>query len=350
MLSHNINFKHYLYYLIRSIYMPKRTYHIPIFVPHKGCPHDCVFCNQKKITGHTDVCDTIEIKTIVEEYLSSIAKNGSREDAHIEVAFFGGSFTGIDRDVQEEYMKCVEPDIKSGDIDGIRCSTRPDYIDDDILTMVKSYGMSVIELGVQSADDRVLSITNRGHSFADVENAAMLIKKHGISLGLQMMTGLPGDTPEGALATAMKIADLEPDCVRIYPTLVMEGTHLAKMYNDGIYAPQTLDEAVELVADIIPIFSDRNIDIIRIGLQTTDNVNADTVIGPYHPAFAELCYGRIERKRIEERIVADDMKACRLEISAPKSCFSKIIGHKKSNAVYFKEKYNIDIVLKEEEI
>ena len=330
--------------------MQKRTYHIPIFVPHKGCPHDCVFCNQKKITGHTDVCDVDGITTTVEEYLSSIAKNGSREDAHIEVAFFGGSFTGIERDVQEEYMRAVEPYIKTGAIDGIRCSTRPDYINDDVLTMLKGYGMSVIELGVQSADDKVLSITNRGHSFEDVERAAKLIKSYGISLGLQMMTGLPGDTYEGCIATAKKIADLEPDCVRIYPTLVMEGTHLAKMYTDGTYRPQTIDEAVELVSEIIPIFADKNIDIIRIGLQTTDNVNSDTVIGPYHPAFAELCYGRIERNRIEERIVADNMKDCILEISAPKSRFSKITGHKKSNTLYFKEKYNIDIVLKEEEI
>jgi histone acetyltransferase (RNA polymerase elongator complex component) len=165
-----------------------------------------------------------------------------------------------------------------------------------------------------------------------------------------MMTGLPGDTYEGCIATAKKIAELEPDCVRIYPTLVMDGTHLAKMYTDGTYRPQTIDEAVELVSEIIPIFADKNIDIIRIGLQTTDNVNSDTVIGPYHPAFAELCYGRIERNRIDERIVADNMKDCRLEISAPKNQFSKIIGHKKTNALYFKEKYNIDIVLKEEEI
>ena len=330
--------------------MQKRTYHIPIFVPHKGCPHDCVFCNQKKITGHTDVCDTEEIKTTVEEYLASISENGTRQDAHIEVAFFGGSFTGIDKDVQEEYMQAVEPYIKSGQIDGIRCSTRPDYINEDILAMLKSYGMSVIELGVQSADDRVLKITNRGHSFEDVERAAKLIKSYGLSLGLQMMTGLPGDTREGAIETARKIAALEPDCVRIYPTLVMDGTHLSKMYSDGEYYPQTTDEAVELVAEIIPIFAERNIDIIRIGLQTTDNVNQDTVIGPYHPAFAELCYGRVERDKIEKLIVADKLQNCQLEIFAPKSRFSKIAGHKKSNSKYFKEKYNVDIILREENL
>ncbi len=328
--------------------MLKRTYHIPIFVPHKGCPHDCVFCNQKKITGHTNVCDGAQIKTTVEEYLDSIAKNGSREDAHIEVAFFGGSFTGIDTDVQKEYMRTVEPYVKSGAIDGIRCSTRPDYINDDILTMLKGYGMSVIELGVQSADDRVLNITNRGHSFEDVVQASRLIKKHGISLGLQMMTGLPGDSRDGCIATARKIAELEPDCVRIYPTLVMEGTHLAKMYHNGTYTPLPLDEAVELVAEIIPIFTNRNIDIIRIGLQTTDNVNQDTVVGPYHPAFAELCYGRVERNTIEELIVESDIKDGALEILAPKNRFSKIVGHRKSNSIYFKEKYNVDIILKEE--
>lgn len=327
--------------------MNKRTYHIPIFVPHKGCPHDCVFCNQTKITGHTDECDAMKIKYTVEEYLASIAKNCPRDSAHIEVAFFGGSFTGIDAALQQEYMLAVQPYLSDGRIDGIRCSTRPDYINHDILTMLKGYGMSVIELGVQSAQPHVLSLANRGHSFDDVIAASRLIKKFDISLGLQMMTGLPGDNFEGCVDTARKIAELEPDCVRIYPTLVMGDTRLAEMYKNGLYTPHTVDEAVELVSQIIPIFEQKGIDIIRIGLQTTDNVNADTVIGPYHPAFAELCYGRLERNKIENNIIERGLRDCTLEIPATRAMVSKIIGHKKANYVYFKEKYNIDIVCKE---
>ena len=327
----------------------KRIYHIPIFVPHKGCPHDCVFCNQKKITGHTDVCDAKQVTHTVDMYLQSICKNVKREDCHIEVAFFGGSFTGIDIQTQKQYLQSVEPYLQSGVIDGIRCSTRPDYINDEILSLLKSYGMSVIELGVQSADDVVLKKANRGHTFVDVKNASELIKKHGISLGLQMMTGLPGDTYTTCVETAKKIASLKPCCVRIYPTLVMEDTMLYSMYQKGEYKPQTVDEAVQLVSQIIPIFQSAGSQIIRIGLQTTDNVNRNTVIGPYHPAFAELCYSRIERNKIEKHITENNIKNMNVQISAPKHMFSKIVGHKKSNILYFKEKYNVDISVCENE-
>lgn len=327
--------------------MNKRIYHIPIFVPHMGCPHDCVFCNQKKITGHIDACNANDVTRTIEEYLLSINQNTKREDAHIEVAFFGGSFTGIDIDVQREYLTAVQPFLKNGQIDTIRCSTRPDYINDQILSMLKSYGMGVIELGVQSANDDVLHKSNRGHTFDDVINAVNLIKQYGIDVGLQMMTGLPGDTKQTSIETAKKIASLNPKCVRIYPTLVMEGTMLYNMYKSGSYKIWSLEDAIETVSTIIPIFQNKGIDIIRIGLQTTDNVNEKTVIGPYHPAFAELCYSRIERNKIEQLIISDNIKDTTLSINIPKQLFSKVIGHKKENLFYFKDKYNVDIILKE---
>lgn len=325
--------------------MNKKTFHIPIFVPHKGCPHDCAFCNQKKITGSVDVCDSAVVKQTIEQHLDSINSKVKRECAHIEVAFFGGSFTGINIETQIDYLNVVEPFLKRGEIDGIRCSTRPDCINDEILSVLKSKGMSVIELGVQSASDYVLKKTNRGHSFEDVVNASNLIKKHGISLGLQMMTGLPGDTKEMCFETARKIAALKPECVRIYPTLVMEGTLLFDMYRSNAYKPQSLEEAVDLVSYIIPVFNSIGADIIRIGLQTTDNVNQKTVIGPYHPAFAELCYGRIERNKIEKYITENNLSNVTLKIISPKNMFSKITGHKKENCMYFKTKYNINIKL-----
>ncbi len=323
----------------------KRIYRIPIFVPHKGCPHDCVFCNQKKITGYTQQCTPQSVAKIADEYLESIYKTCKREDAYIEIAYFGGSFTGIELELQKQYMQAANEYLSQGKIDGIRCSTRPDYINDDILSMLKSYGITTIELGVQTTDDECLMLSNRGHTFADVVNACALIKRYGINLGLQMMTGLPGDTEQKSLKTADDIIALGPQCVRIYPTLVLEGTYLYTMYKNGNYKPFSLDETVDLCAQLINKFKHNNIEIIRIGLQTTDEININTVIGPYHPALAELCYGRIERNRIEKYVVDNNLKNTVLKIQAPKQMFSVISGHKKENTIYFKKKYNIDICL-----
>ena len=240
-------------------------------------------------------------------------------------------------------MKIAQSYVNSGRVHGIRCSTRPDAIDDDILLNCKKYGVTAIELGVQSADEEVLSLSERGHSFKDVENASDLIKKYGIELGLQMMTGLPGDTFEKSIETANKIASLCPKNVRIYPTLVMEGTRLMEMYEKGEYEPQSLLYAVNLAAEVAQIFISKGIDILRISLQTTDGVNAKTVIGPYHEAFAELVYSEIEKRKLEKHIIENKLSNCTLEIKTDKP--SQVIGHRRSNKEYFKEKYNIDIKL-----
>ena len=261
----------------------------------------------------------------------------------MEIAFFGGSFTAIEPEKQTELLSMAARYVEAGRVNGIRCSTRPDAIDEDVINRALAYHMTAIELGVQSADDAVLENCERGHSFEDVKKASELIRANGISLGLQMMTGLPGDTPEGSIETAKKIAALKPDCVRIYPTLVMEGTRLYEMYKNGIYKPQSVEEAVEAVTRIIGIFEENNIEILRIGLQTTDNINEKTVIGPYHPAFAELCYGRIQRNKTEARILAENLRNCLFEVDAPGNMISKILGHKKENVRYFKEKYNVDL-------
>ncbi len=322
-----------------------KIFRIPIFVPHKGCPNDCVFCNQKKITGHTAECTPQSVAKIADEHLKYILKKCDREAAYIEIAYFGGSFTGIQFELQKQYMQIANKYLTQGKIDGIRCSTRPDYINDDILNMLKSYGITTIELGVQSTDNECLKLSNRGHNFEDVKNAARLIKKHNINLGLQMMTGLPGDTEQKSLKTADDIISLEPQCVRIYPTLVLQGTHLYTMYQNGEYQPFSLEMTVDLCAQLINKFKSNNIQIIRIGLQTTDEINANTVIGPYHPALAELCYGRLLRNKIEQFVLNNHIKNECLKIDSPKQQFSKIMGHKKENYVYFKNKYNIDLKL-----
>lgn len=325
--------------------MKQRVFHIPVFVPHKGCPHDCVFCNQRKITGQIEEMNAAKARSIIDSHLETIEKHNDRGAYHAEIAFFGGSFTAIERESMQELLSLAHGYVLSGRVNGVRCSTRPDCINDEVLALCKSYGMTAIELGVQSADDEVLKASNRGHTFKDVTNAAKLIKAYGMELGLQMMTGLPCDTAAKSIQTAEKIASLSPDSVRIYPTLVMEGTHLALMHQSGTYNPQTLDDAVELAAELVSIFLKNGITILRIGLQTTDGVNASTVKGPYHNAFAELVYGRIWRSKIEADIIARSLHDTTYEIDAPADKISQIIGHKKENANYFKRKYNIMLKL-----
>ena len=327
--------------------MKKRVFHIPVFVPHSGCPHDCVFCNQKKITGQKDEMTTEKAKEIIETHLCSIEKNNARESCFVEIAFFGGSFTAIDRNKMTELLSLANSYVGSGRVDGIRCSTRPDCISEDVLDICKNYSMTSIELGVQSADENVLLLSNRGHSFQDVENASKLIKSYDMELGLQMMTGLPGDSFATTMETAKKIAAQKPDTVRIYPTLVMEGTHLWEMYKKGEYIPQTLDEAVELVSELISFFEKENIRILRIGLQTTDEVNENSVIGPYHNAFAELCYARVMRGKIEKELLAAKSSG---ELAKKEFCYkttannvSKAVGHRGENKKYFRKKYGIDL-------
>ena len=317
-----------------------RTYHIPIFVPHKGCPHDCVFCNQKQITGQSDADVTgADVKKIIEENLATMDT-----DSYIEVAFFVGSFTGIETQKQEELLKAAYPYIESGKVNGIRCSTRADYIDEVTLTILKKYGASAVELGVQSTDSDVLQKSNRGHTFAQVADASSAIKEWGMELGLQMMLGLPGDTKEKMIRTCEDLISLEPKCVRIYPTLVVPHTKLWKMYETGEYTPLTLEETVDILSEIIPKFEKAGIDIIRVGLQTTDNINEDTVKGPYHPAIRELAEGRIIRKFLEKY-----MPCKKLEVAVNPKRVSATSGHGKCNKIYFKEKYSCDFSVKSDD-
>ena len=313
-----------------------RTYHIPIFVPHKGCPNDCVFCNQRKITGRLDDVTPEDVVKTIEENLATMDKN-----ACIEVAFFGGSFTGIDFDKQTALLKAAYPYVVSGAVKGIRCSTRADYIDKKILDNLKKYGVTTIELGVQSTDDEVLCASRRGHSFECVKTASELIKSYGISLGLQMMLGLPGDTEHKMLKTAQDLIDLSPECVRIYPTLVVPDTELCAMYHRGEYEPLSLEFTVDVLSRIIPMFLSAGINIIRIGLQTTDNINEATVQGPYHPAIRELATGRIIRNCIEENISSFDG----VVYVSPRNV-SAAVGHKGCNREYFMDKYSINLCVR----
>ncbi len=318
-----------------------KTFNIPIFVPHKGCPHDCIFCNQKKITGKASDINLDDVVKTIEENLSSI-KNIEGEK-YIEIAFFGGSFTAIEKDTRESLCKIAYKYLKNGLIDGIRCSTRPDCIDKNVLDELKNYGFTAIELGVQSTDDEVLLKSGRGHKSDVVFSSSKLIKEFGFSLGLQMMIGLVGDTYEKSIKTAKDIISLKPDCVRVYPTLVIKDTPLFDMMQNGEYIPISIDYTVKILSEILDMFYNENIKVIRVGLQTTDDVNQNTVSGPYHGAIRELAEGEIFKNKIENYVVKNNLKTCKILIFANQKDISKISGQNKKNSKYFYEKYKIKI-------
>lgn len=315
---------------------------IPVFIPHKGCPFDCIYCNQKKISGQRDEMTEEKMVSEIESYLSLADK-----DSYIEIAFYGGSFTGIEKSEQLKFLKTANKYMNKGNIKAIRLSTRPDYISEDILDYLKEYKVGTIELGVQSLDDEVLEKSCRGHSQEVVFNSSKLIKKNGFVLGIQTMIGLPGDTDEKALETAKKVVGLKPDLLRIYPTLVIKDTYLEKMYNKGEYTPLSLEDAVELCAKLLRIYRENNINVIRIGLQPTESINedGDVVAGPFHPAIRQLVESKLALNRIEEIIEQNNLsKKSSLTICTSRKRISDIVGQKKCNVNYLKKKYGYDKV------
>ena len=308
---------------------PKKHYIIPIFVPHSGCPHQCVFCNQRSISGMQKQVTSDDVKKTINEYLETIPKA-----ANIELAFYGGSFTGIPIELQKELLTSTQEYIKAGIIQSIRISTRPDYINKEILETLKDYRVETIELGVQSMDDEVLKLSNRGHTFEDVVRASNMIKQYKFSLGHQMMIGLPGDTCEKDISTAKQLIGLKPDVFRIYPVLVIKDTKLETMYKTGDYEPISLDNAVEISKEILKLFKINDITVIRIGLQATENINCenDVVAGPFHPAFKELVEAELRIDMIRYMLSAYDNyidKVMYVFVNIKE--ISKTIGQKKSN-------------------
>lgn len=329
----------------------KKEYIIPIFVPHLGCPNDCTFCNQKKISGQKTNISSKDVNGIIEYYLS----NFKEHDKKVEVAFFGGSFTGIDVNIQEELLSAAYEFIKKEKVDSIRISTRPDYINQDILNLLKKYNVKTIELGVQSANDFVLQKARRGHTFEDVKKASKLIRKNGFILGHQMMVGLPESSQKDEIETAKKLIKLKPKIVRIYPVLVIKGTKLADDYLDGTYKPNTLEQAVETSAILLKMFSKKKIDVIRIGLQSTDeicnpeNENSQVVAGPYHPAFRQLVESRICYDEFSKKIRDLNNRVKVVKVNVNGNMINNFVGHKKENIKRIKEIYNVDVVVERDD-
>lgn len=312
----------------------KKHSNISIFIPHMGCPNMCSFCNQ-----HTISNSVAPSPKEVGEMLANACENLPEGEA--EIAFFGGSFTAIGRDYMTALLEQAYPYVNGGKVCGIRCSTRPDCIDGDVLNVLKSYGVTAIELGAQSMDNAVLAANNRGHSAEDVYNASVLIKEYGFELGLQMMTGLYLSTPEKDIETAEKIAEIKPDTVRIYPTVILKGTRLGELYKSGEYMPYSFETAAEICADMLEMFERKDIRVIKLGLHASETVEADMLGGFYHPAFREICEGILFRREIEKHIEAGGKY---IVYTAP-NAVSKAAGQKKCNIKYFSEKgINIKIM------
>lgn len=302
---------------------------VSLFVPHLGCPHTCVFCNQRAISGQTAPLTEEAIVAACET-----ARACPHDVADSEIAFFGGSFTAIARNEMVRCLEAAKPYV-GRDFGGIRISTRPDCVDDEVLSLLKAYGVTAIELGAQNMDEAVLALNGRGHTAQATVAASALIKENGFSLGLQMMTGLYGSTPEKDLATAERFVQLAPDTVRIYPTVVLEHTALAGLWRQGSYTPPTLEDSVALCADLLRLFRENNIRVIRLGLHSGGNVEEGYLAGVYHPAFGELCESRVYRDLLEERLRGIAPGAYTVFVN--EKALSKMIGQKKSNLAYFQQ-------------
>ena len=329
----------------------KKKYVIPVFVPHLGCPNNCIFCNQKSISGQKEELTKEKAKEIIEEFLKGIKDNESEK----EIAFFGGSFTAIKEEKQEELLSLAYEYIKSGQVNSIRISTRPDYINKQILKRLKKYKVKTIELGVQSANNYILEKAGRGHTFEDVKKASKLIRLYGFTLGHQMMVGLPESNRIDEINTAKKLIKLKPKMVRIYPVLVIKGTPLEKQYQEGTYKPLTLVQAIETCKELVLLFNNKKIDIIRVGLQNTDEIaepqdeQSEVVAGPFHPAFRQLVESSMWYDVILNKIKKLNAKVKEVEVTVNPQDVNSVIGHKRENIEKLKETYDVELIIKQDE-
>ena len=316
--------------------MSARQSIIPVFVPHLGCPNDCVFCNQRRISGRQQPATAQTVIEAVNQAAEILPEGLKRQ-----IAFYGGSFTAIEESVQTELLETAKAFMDRGVIDSIRLSTRPDAIDDKVIARLKHYGVETVELGAQSMDDEVLRLSARGHSAADVSKASKLIKAAGFRLILQMMTGLPGDSFEKSVETAEKIIALKPDGVRIYPTVIVKDTALYDMWKSGRYAEHRVEDAVEVCAAILPMFEKAGIPVIRLGLNPTDELSGGAAAaGAYHPALGEMVKSRIMYKKACD-ILEGVEKGSRVTLAVAPSKVSQMVGQKRENIKKLSEKFGL---------
>jgi histone acetyltransferase (RNA polymerase elongator complex component) len=321
----------------------QKPFIVPVFIPHAGCPHRCVFCNQVSITGSDG--GALSPENVCRRIQQFLAYNQGRRHP-VEIAFYGGNFLGLEEAAIGSLLETAAAFVNHGRADGIRFSTRPDTIDDARLDLLANYPVAAVELGVQSMDDNVLTRCRRGHSAADTRRAVARLKSRGLAIGLQMMVGLPAEDEAGALASAREIAALQPDFVRIYPTVVIEDSHLARWYRRGDYVPLSLEDAVDRTAGIHRIFSSRGIPVIRMGLQASRDLDDGTTVvaGPSHPAFGHLVYAALfleaARRALRIRRPLHD----RVTLSVHPKNISRLRGLKNANIIALANEFDIAAV------
>lgn len=316
--------------------MSARERIIPVFIPHVGCPHNCVFCNQIKISGMLKPADQATVIQAVEN-----AKQILPADSKPQLAFYGGSFTAIPIKEQDSLLSAAHSYIESGFLHSIRLSTRPDAINPGILERLRAYGVRTIELGAQSLDKDVLQLSGRGHTAEDVFNASELVKEYGFNLIIQIMTGLPGDTPEKDIKTAMEVCRIAPDGVRIYPAVIIRDTALYQLWKSGKYKEHTVEDAVDICSRIVPLFEKSGIRIIRLGLNPTDDLSSgEAVGGAYHPAFGELVRSRIMFERMYDLLHAVPAGSSVI-VYGPANRLSQMAGQHRENLNRLKDYYSL---------
>ena len=313
----------------------KKHINVPIFIPHVGCPNDCVFCNQRKISGKMRF-DKASVRRELDEAFATVNKA-----LPAQIAYFGGSFTGIERNEMTELLGIANEYIEAGKCDSIRISTRPDYISREILEILKAYRVSSVELGIQSTDDAVLRACRRGHTKEDSFRAAALIKEYGMEFIGQMMVGLPLGTEENERKTALDICRMGADGARIYPTVVFEETALAGLMRNGTYLPLTTEASVARAANALGVFLGHDVPVIRIGLQSGEALERGIGVaaGGYHPAVGELAYARCFRDMLEEALAKEQTAGRLAVVRAHPSDVSKVIGQRGANRIYLTEKF-----------
>ena len=312
--------------------MSPRRRILPVFVPHLGCPHDCVFCNQKRISGQA-------LPATAEAVVQTIRQGISVAGPGCELAFYGGSFTAIPVQEQEALLGAALPFLRSGDLAAIRVSTRPDAVDAASLERLRRFGVKTVELGAQSMWDEVLTASGRGHTAADTCRSAALLREAGFSVILQMMTGLPGSNDELDIETARQIIALRPDGVRIYPTVVLRDTALFDLWRTGLYQEHTVEDAVCVCAEILPLFRQAGIPVIRLGLNPTDDLSGGAAAaGAYHPAMGELVRSRILLTRART-LLADTAPGDRVTLTVAPGLVSPMIGQHRCNLQTLMEEF-----------
>jgi histone acetyltransferase (RNA polymerase elongator complex component) len=311
----------------------KKHSNIPIFVPELACPHRCVFCDQKKISGSLTIPDPDKISEMIETYVNTM-----QDGRKIEIAFFGGNFTGIPFELQKEYLSLAYKFVQNKTVAGIRISTRPDYIDNERLDLLKNFGVTTIELGAQSTNESVLLKSGRGHTVKDTENASKLILENEFELGLQMMLGLPGDSFESSYKTAIDIIKLGATSTRIYPTLVIKGTMLEQFYNAGKFIPLTVEETVQWAKEIVKLFEQHEVRILRIGLHPSKEFEdgKSLIAGPYHQSLTELVMTEIWNDILLSHLQLIEKSSATIRINPSQLNFG--IGYKAKNKINFSGK------------